>query len=155
MVIGPLFSIQFSYTTSNDYPENLGHIQITGNIFRIYNQSYCVWIIQDIMLCQYIISHEHDIYLPYPAVLSTLKSALCEDLDFLGKSWESRMRLHIYICEYMRILQLPTRCARLSWGLCDSSEGDRSKVTLQPAVLEHVLEDTSHIRGHAMACVHS
>ena len=65
------------------------------------------------------------------------------------------MRLHIYICEYMRILQLPTRCARLSWGLCDSSEGDRSKVTLQPAVLEHVLEDTSHIRGHAMACVHS
>ena len=54
-------------------------------------------------------------------------------LIFFGKSWESRMRLHIYICAYMRILQLPMRCARLSWDLCDSSEGDRAtEVTLQP-----------------------
>ena len=28
----------------------------------------------------------------------------------------------------MRILQLPMRCARLSWDLCDSSEGDRAKL---------------------------
>ena len=71
-------------------------------------------------------------------------SALYEGPGFFGKSRESRMRLHIYICEYVRILQLP-----------DSSEGVRAKVTLQPAVLEHVLEHTSHVRGHVMACAPS
>ena len=65
------------------------------------------------------------------------------------------MRLHVYICEYMLILQLPMRCTRLSWDLYDSSEGDRAKLRckMQPAVIEHVLEDTSHMRGHVMACV--
>ena len=36
------------------------------------------------------------------------------------------MHLHIYICEYMRILHLRMRCARFSSDLCDSSEGDRA-----------------------------
>ena len=155
MVIGPLFSIQFSYTTGNDYPENLGHVQITGNIFRIYNQSYCVLIIRYIMLCQYIISREQDIYLSYPVVLSTLMSALYENPDFF---WQivriSNALAYIYLWAHA-YFTATHEIGKTLVGSLWLERGRSCEVTLQPAVLEHVLEDTSHMRGHAMACVHS
>ena len=154
MVTTPLFSVQFSYITSNDYPENLGHVQIIGNIFRIYNQSYCVLIIRYIMLCQYIISHGQDIYLPYPVILSTLMSTLYEDLDFL---WQILRISNALAYIYLWVHAYFTTAQEMRKTLVGSlwlERGRSCEVTLQPAVLEHVLADTSHMRGHVLACVH-